>query len=203
MKRRLIENGSVFGDLTVIREEARKKYAHGGVSRVFLCRCSCGNYVKVLLGHLIDGHTTSCGCKRTRHGDCHTDLYHKWIGMLSRCKEVTGDHAKYYFDHGIRVCEEWATDYVSFRKWSLANGYTKGMSLDRIDNDRGYEPDNCRWVTMKDQGRNKRNNRLITIDGETRPMSFWCEVYNTYPQLVGGRLSRGWPVKEAFLGRSI
>lgn len=198
MKRLEIQKGARFGKLTVVEETRLRFGSRPHVARAFVCRCDCGRLTTVPRGHLVSGHTRSCGCGRVKHHECLTDLYKKWAAMIGRCRETTGDHVKYYFARGITVCPEWATDYRVFRDWSRAHGYEPGLSLDRIDNDKGYSPDNCRWVTLKEQGRNKRNNRMFTLFGETHPMPYWCERFNTYPQLVMQRLKRGWSVEAAF-----
>ena len=189
--------GDRFNKLTVLEKTSVRIGSHPRIV-AFVCRCDCGKITTVPRSHLVSGHTKSCGCGRIKHHECSTGLYRKWSGMIKRCRETTGDHAKYYFARGITVCPEWATDYRSFRDWAMAHGYQPGLSLDRIDNNGGYSPDNCRWVTLKEQGRNKRNNRLFTIFGETHPMSYWCERFNTYQQRVVQRLKRGWTVEAAF-----
>lgn len=152
MKRLEIQTGARFGKLTVVEETRLRFGSRPHVARAFVCRCDCGRLTTVPRGHLVSGHTRSCGCGRVKHHECLTDLYKKWAAMIGH----------------------------------------------RIDNDKGYSPDNCRWVTLKEQGRNKRNNRMFTLFGETHPMPYWCERFNTYPQLVMQRLKRGWSVEAAF-----
>lgn len=133
-----------------------------------LCKCDCGNEKIVSAYELKRGHYKSCGCVtgNTKHGGCGTHLYEVWKSMKARCYNP---HDKYYKNYGgrnIQVCDEWRSDFVPFQKWSSINGYKQGLSLDRIDNDKNYEPDNCRWVTQREQANNKSNNRKVLYCGK-------------------------------------
>lgn len=120
-------------------------------------------------------------------------LYRRWEDMMRRCTDPQRDNYEQYGARGITVCEEWIV-FDNFRKWALANGYSKELELDRIENDEGYGPDNCRWVTKKHNGRNKRNTLRITAFGDTKAVGDWaddprCKVsYN----LLRSRIQRGW-----------
>lgn len=123
-------------------------------------------------------------------------LYYIWKSMRERCR-----HEPLYVDRGIKVCDEW-NNYSAFRDWAYANGYDKNAngyscSIDRINNDGNYEPSNCRWVDMKTQGRNKRNNRMITFRGKTKAASEWAEQINITPDALYNRLNKGWSIEEA------
>lgn len=154
--------GQRFGRLVVICENGRAKDRHV----LWLCKCDCGSEVTVRGRDLKSGHTTSCGCLQrerssecnTTHGMYNTHLYRVWASMLTRVGVYKGadEEAKRdYIDRGITVCDEWKT-FENFRDWAFSNNYSKGLQIDRIDNDRGYEPSNCRWVTCRENVRNRR-----------------------------------------------
>lgn len=111
------------------------------------------------------------------HGDGGTRLYQIWINMRTRCENTTVKFYKYYGGRGISVCPDWSQNYESFRDWAWANGYEADLTIDRIDVNKGYHPDNCRWVTMTTQARNKSSTWKVTIDGITKPAIEWCEDF--------------------------
>jgi hypothetical protein len=118
--------------------------------------------------------------------------------MRRRCaaKPGTRDFID-YASRGIRVCDEWLHDYAPFRDWSLANGYAPGLSIDRIDNDRGYSPDNCRWTTPYVQSRNKRNNIWATYNGKTLCLKDAAAEAGIPYKVVHSRVRNGWSIEEA------
>lgn len=129
------------------------------------CLCDCGNIKPVRAGALKSGNTTSCGCahseevreRMTRHGMKHTRLYRIWQGMLRRCDNPKRKDFKDYGGRGITVCEEWKKCFTAFRDWSLSNGYRDDLTIDRVNNNEMYSPENCRWVDMETQNKNKRH----------------------------------------------
>ena len=142
------------------------------VSKKWICDCDCGSRTKVSLTHLQDGHVKSCGClhravskslgkNNIKHGDVGTKLYNHWRGMKSRCYYNKNKDFANYGGRGIVVCDEWKNDYLTFKNWSLTNGYQDGLTLDRINVNGNYEPSNCRWIDNISQQNNKRNNRVI------------------------------------------
>ena len=128
-----------------------------------------------------------------KHGKQPIQLYRCWWDMIARCRYGHKD----YGQRGITVCSEWEHDYVTFRDWAFANGWEVGLTLDRIDNDGNYCPENCRFVTRKKNCRNKRNNRFYTINGETKCLAEWCEIHTITQGLVKSRLQRGWTIEDA------
>lgn len=162
------------------------------------CVCDCGAEVVVRGLSLRSGHTESCGCYcrevHTKHGDEGSRLYVIWCDMKERCFLPSHKSFADYGGRGITVCEEWL-DYATFMEWALENGYDPEAvkwtcTLDRIDHEKGYCPENCRWVDMKAQGRNKRNNVLIEFRGEIRPLSEWAEILGVKYQTLYARLTR-------------
>lgn len=163
------------------------------------CRCSCGNIVT----RRSDGikQTQTCAkCKSekqrkrmTEHGETKTKLYKVWVGMKMRCQsDIT------YTKRGIKVCDEWIASYESFRNHvvRLPHCGEMGYSLDRIDNNRGYEPNNVRWSTAQEQSRNTSANHLLTLNGETRCVKEWSEILNIKPSTLHNRIKLGWTDEE-------
>lgn len=197
--------GQRFGRLTVVSDGERSNK-----NRLrWKCLCDCGNETTVQSEHLKDHSTTSCGCfareqvvkSKLTHGYTRVGrkvrLFSIWNLMLSRC-DINSSYPrlKDYAGRGIGVCEEWL-DYETFAAWSNHNGYSDILSLDRINNDGNYEPDNCRWTTNKAQARNRRSNRMVTIDGETKCLIEWTEVYGINYGTAKRRLNSGWDSKKA------
>ena len=112
------------------------------------------------------------------HNDTKTRLFKIWSGMKERCYRVNHKHYKNYGGRGIEICTEWKDDYLTFKQWALCNGYKENLTLDRINVNGNYEPQNCRWITVKEQMNNKRNNHLIKIEGKMLTISQISEKYN-------------------------
>lgn len=184
MKYKPINPGSVFGDLTVI-EHVYLLDGTGGRKHCSRCRCICGNEVTVPNASLRCGNSRSCGCSRarqiklrcTKHGDGNRKvrLYRIWSAMKQRCYRPRYAHFADYGGRGIEVCNEWKHDYQAFKKWACSNGYDDSKSIDRIDPNGNYEPSNCRWASQTEQQRNKRSNRVITVNGISLNISAWSE----------------------------
>lgn len=193
--------GQRFGKLTVIEEAGR---ANGGV--VWRCKCDCGNEVSIRANALRMGRSVSCGCYNkeviTKHGSSRTKLHHVWQCIKDRCLNENYAHRKTYGGRGIGICEEWAKSYEAFEKWALSNGYKKGLTIDRIDNDGDYEPSNCRWVTMKVQCRNRRNNVVLESKGERHCLAEWAELTKQPYSRLASRHRRGWSDHEIIYGRA-
>ena len=128
----------------------------------------------------------------------HQRLYRIWSGMKSRCKAKPGERwYSTYSSRGIRVCDEWAKDFSKFRDWSLSHGYKSNLSIDRIDNNKGYSPDNCRWATFFQQLNNKQFNVKLTYNGVTHTLSEWGEIINKPAATIYRRKCKGWSDSEA------
>jgi hypothetical protein len=197
--------GKRFGKLVVLgfAGSPAPKY-----NSTWLCKCDCGNETTVI-GHKLGKETFSCGCLRiertreshTTHGESRKNgyLYAAWCNAKSRCKPEWIEPWNYY-DRGIKVCAEWVNDYVAFRDWILTNiGHRpkKGWSIDRIDNDRGYEPGNIRWATPSRQGRNRRGNIIVTYKGETGVLRDICEKHGLDFPFIWGRMNKGRTFEDA------
>lgn len=180
-----------------------------GRNRYVLCKCKCGNFKKVRLSHLTSNNVKSCGCmygEKDRYGTHHIcskdmKLYGVWHRMVDRCYYTKGDNYKYYGGRGIRVCDEWLpknNGVVNFYNWAINNGYKKGLTIERIDVNGNYCPENCKWITQAEQMLNTRNSHKITIDGKTKSLKEWCEIYDIFPATYYQRKKKGLTDEEAF-----
>lgn len=203
--------GDRYGRLVVL-EFVRDDWTKGGGKRqpVYRFRCDCGADVDTRIYSVRSGKTQSCGCQarlsRPRHGACVgkrlSPEWRAWRGMLTRATNPKISHAKHYVERGIGVCEEW-------RYGGDGNGFVRflahigpkplpRMTVDRIDNDRGYEPGNVRWATYREQGVNKSNNRLIPVAGRTVPLAIAADIVGIKASIIIQRIDRlNWPVERA------
>lgn len=179
------------------------------INRESIVRCICdcleGNEWIGPASRLKKKNTFSCGCyyKETRwkkspnlkHGMFGSRIYSIWANMLQRCNNFK---CKNYGGRGITVCDEWKT-FELFYKWATSNGYTDDLQIDRINNDGNYEPSNCRWVTNKQNMRNYRRNRLVTINGETKTVAEWAEISGLNRDVIKNRLRYNWSPEKLLL----
>lgn len=197
--------GQRFGRLTVLKRADDLIQPSGQHKTQWLCKCDCGNVLTVQGNNLKNGHTKSCGCYLTdnpshaKHNKCSTRLYKCWKHIKQRCYDKK---AKGYADYGgreITVCDEWLHDFQAFYDWAMTNGYKDDLTIDRIDNNKGYSPDNCRWATKKEQANNKRNNHLITYNGKTQTLAQWAdELHTNYKKLYSRIVIYDWDIEKAF-----
>lgn len=153
--------GQKFGKLTVIKHAKSKKGYHGAM---WECVCECGNTIVVNGQNLKSGNTTSCGCigRENRaasvrtHGMSGSRLHRIWKAMHTRCYNPNSYAYKYYGGRGIQICDEWKDDFQDFYRWSMSHGYAENLTIDRINTNGNYEPNNCRWTTIAEQNKNKR-----------------------------------------------
>lgn len=168
------------------------------------CRCNCGKIKSLDTNRL--KNTKSCGCLHHPYGkeiNRNDRLYVLLMGIRQRCNNPNHVSYEHYGGRGIRVCTEWENDFMAFREWALDNGYNYDLprgvqTLDRIDVDKDYSPDNCRWVTIKEQQRNKRNTRLFEYNGEFNTVGKWAEILGFDCNLLRSRVFQyGMTIKEA------
>lgn len=200
--------GERYGRLTVTEFSHFQRSPSGHKNAYWKCICDCGAVVVKPTFRLRSGNVKSCGCfkvdeiRRTRTKPFDRRLYGVYDGMLKRCYDPRFEYYSYYGGRGITICEEWLGDngLDNFRRWAMQNGYRRGLTIERKNNDEGYSPDNCAWVDRFEQGKNKRNNILVTINGETKILAEWCRILDVpYWRVKRRRRSPGWSTVEALL----
>ncbi len=190
---RLIDlTGQKFGLLTVIGRGENSKDGHVRWN----CKCDCGKIKDkpVSAQDLKSGAVTSCGCVHlkaiTKHGYSHSRLYYTWFDMIKRCENPKAANYDNYGGRGIKVIKEWH-DFMMFREWALNHGYADNLTIDRIDCNKGYSPENCRFVNSSVQANNKRNNTKITINDKTHTIAEWAKIAKLSPSTIRLRCLRG------------
>jgi hypothetical protein len=196
--------GKKFGRLTVIglaETSTRKTY--------WICQCDCGNLKRVRSDSLQAGLIRSCGCLKKEQDETNlnkseakkkfnhagfkvgtTRLYSKWQGIKARCNNPNNSHFYAYGGRGIKMCEEWENDFLKFYEWSMKNGYREELTIDRIDNDGNYSPDNCRWTDNITQCNNRRSNIKIKIGNAEKTLTQWCRIFELDYVTILGRYHR-------------
>lgn len=167
------------------------------------CLCDCGTICTVPGTSLKKGDAKSCGClkldlvkeRATIHGQSKTILYKRWNSIRNRCNNESYKRYKDYGGRGIKMCDEWS-DFEVFAKWENENGYEEHLTIDRIDNNGNYCPENCRWVPMSVQAWNKRTTTKVTYNGETLNLHEWSERTGLPHTTIRSRLDRGWSVED-------
>lgn len=193
--------GKIFGFWTV-QDTFYKQVNFKKVKRRIYCKCICvcGNRRDIRLDALKSGQNKSCGCKterKVKHGLSKTRLYKIWVAMKQRCNNQNSKEYYCYGGRGIKVCEEW-NDFITFEKWALKNGYSDKLTIDRINNDLGYFPKNCRWITKQEQLKNTSRNIFITFNGETKCVQDWCRQFGLKNNVVCKRFRYGLPLELVF-----
>jgi len=185
-----------FGYLTLMSME-------GVTSEKHKCLCDCGNITYVPLSALKSGNTRSCGClqKETasklffKHGLKGTTEYTSWILMRDRCNNPNNKTYSYYGGRGITVCERW-DDFLLFLE-DVGKKPSKSHTIDRIDSNDNYHPHNCKWSTKKEQVRNRSNTKKLIMNGVTKPLAEWAEIYGIPYHNLNRRIWEGWSVERA------
>lgn len=195
--------GERFNNLTALNFEYRdERHNH-----YWKFRCDCGTEIVARKSAVTSGNTKRCSqCsieeRRNRgitHGLIKTRLYREWAGMIQRCELPSSTSYDRYGALGISVCEEWHK-FEPFAEWSIANGYSDELTIDRIDVEGNYEPSNCRWVGNLEQANNKRTNVYITVDGEVHTIADWARIYRMKYHTLYDRVKKGWSKNELFKG---
>lgn len=194
--------GNKYGKLLVL-EATEKRSSNRNI--IWKCLCECGNIAFVTTNSLNSGHTKSCGCLLNyntlsqagkkggsigKHYLSKTNLYKVYNHMIYRCYNKKNISYKNYGGRGIKVCEEWKNDFMSFYNWAINNGYRADLTLDRIDVNGNYEPNNCRWATIKEQANNKRNNRFVEYKNEKYTISQLSDKMNVKYNTLYTKLKR-------------
>lgn len=202
-------SGNKYNRLLVLKrdEECNKKIK-------YICQCDCGNIVSVRADSLKSGTTKSCGClhkesatltglDNIKHGGARRNysqeekrLYNIWGKIKDRCGNVNSSSYERYGGNGISYCDDWK-DFKPFQIWALNNGYANNLTIDRIDNTKGYSPENCRWVDYTVQNNNRSNSIHIIIDGVDHTLPEWCRISGIPYKVAYARLRAGWDEKEA------
>lgn len=201
--------GISYGRLTIVREVASRVSRSGRRRRYVKCKCDCGATAIIRVDAICGGHTSSCGClqkeaaARTGQGSSThhmsaTQTYQAWTRMKQRCFNHAHTQYHHYGGRGITVCARWLVFETFFHDMGVC---PPQHSLDRIDNDGPYSPDNCRWATQKEQMRNTRSNHMLVIDGTTLCLAEWAELAGVSADCIRGRLRLGWTPQEAIHGR--
>lgn len=187
-----------FGRLTVI-----KRFKDESKKTKWECLCDCGNTKTIDGSNLKNGHTKSCGCYLKEFNASHnmykTKIYAVWSSMKRRCncKNKNSKYYKNYTARNIKLCDEW-NDFLTFYEWAIKNGYQEGLTIDRIDNNGDYTPENCRWITNLEQQNNKRNNHFIEYNNEVHTIAEWSRILGIKYSTLANRIQKGYDIEKVF-----
>lgn len=190
--------------MTAIKFIGEHRYPNGERGEEWLCKCDCGNELVVLKKNLLNGNTQSCGCTRalsnasrlTTHGAKNTKLYAIWCSMKDRCTRNNNKDFEHYGGRGIKVCEEWMRDFSAFRDWAIESGYNQNLTIDRINVNGNYCPDNCRWVDWNTQANNRTNSIYIEYNGETHTCAEWSKITGINYYTLRNRMKAGMNIDD-------
>ena len=210
-KRYKDHTGERYGKLLVVKPVENS--GGDGKCKYWECICDCGNTTYVSSKHLCIGKYGISQCKScrnnnliasaTKHGFSKERLYSIWNDMKRRCYNMSRNDYKNYGGRGITVCDEWGADkldiggYINFKTWAFENGYNESLTIDRINNDDGYSPSNCRWVCHTEQSLNKQNTIMLSIKGITKTLIEWSHDSGIKYGTIRRRLQKGWDAESA------
>lgn len=207
-KRKLfISEGQKFGRLTIIKE-TNGVNCQGRQIRNVMCICDCGNIISPIITSLFSGATKSCGCLQkefiiklqTKHSMSFDPIYRIYLAMKERCYYKSGLNYHRWGGRGIIVCDEWMNDCNLFFEWSYKNGYRKGLTLERIDNNKGYSPENCIFTNRLRQANNTRTNHIIKFNDEEMSMADFCRKYDlNYPKFARRIVRQKYSLEKAMI----
>ena len=207
MRRNSDLSGQRFGRLTVLYKTDKTKYGKA----LWHCKCDCGNFKDTISTSLKNGDVKSCGCLqkevrkenalhldkvRLKHGMSDNRLYRIYNDMVSRCYRKSINGYENYGGRGIRVCDEWLGEdgFKNFMSWSFANGYNEELTIDRLDSNGHYEPNNCKWSTRKEQANNTRATIFLEYGREKHSLTEWSEITGIRKGTLYTRMRKGWRV---------
>lgn len=192
--------GKRYGELVVVK---RSENTSKGLA-TWECKCDCGKTTIVRGSSLRNSTVKSCGCRRFRikptlqHGMSHTKLYYVWNNIKRRCYEKTNPAYKNYGGRGIKMCDSWKNSFESFGEWALNNGYSDSLTIERVDVNGNYCPENCTWIPRNKQQNNRTSCLFYTYNGETKNLMEWCNYFNMPYMTVYTRLFRwNWDFERA------
>lgn len=196
--------GKRFERLVVLKQINDYIKPNGKHESNWLCQCECGNIVEVLGYSLKSGHTKSCGCLHEEnlktvaitHGDSYSKLYGVYTSIIDRCYNPNNKRFKDYGGRGIIVCDEWKDSYLNFKTWAIFSGYKEGLSIDRENNDLGYNPSNCRWVTRIVQQNNMRRNHIVEYNGQSKTIAEWSRELNIKYDKLWKSIKKGLSIED-------
>ena len=194
--------GQRFGRLTVICRADNYIKPNGHKESEWLCKCECGKKSVITRTNL--KRARSCGCSQGKyiysskvtHGQSDSRLYRIWQNMKNRCYNHNVDRYDRYGGRGITVCDEWRNNFQAFYDWAMINGYSDSLSIDRINIDGNYTPDNCRWITMPEQADNKSTSRIFEYNGSSHTVSEWSKISGISRDVIWNRIKRGWSIEK-------
>ena len=199
--------GMNFGRLTAIKISEKRS----GRKTYWECKCDCGNTKVIRTDSLKDGSVKSCGCLKKEqdklnlpkgqgilvHGVSKERIYHIWTSMISRCENIDNKSYEHYGGRGIKVCDKWH-DVLKFSDWAMSNGYNTELTIDRIDVNGNYEPENCRWANWEEQANNKTTNVMIAFNGKTQTLMQWSKELEINYHTLQSRINYGIELPDLF-----
>lgn len=192
--------GEKFGELTVLEKTNKPNNAKRN-NVWWKCLCSCGKQIDVPSEYLVNGTKKSCNCLQDRSrkslfGLSDTKLYRVYRSMLNRCYNSNDKSYKNYGGRGITICVEWRNDFIAFFEWATNNGYENHKTIERIDNNGNYCPENCKWAGFKEQLNNTRKNKKIEYKGESKTLAQWSDITGLPRWVIDKRIKNGWDIEK-------
>lgn len=200
--------GNKYGKLTVLKDDLYVYYKSGKCKKG-LFKCDCGSIKEIRMSSVLGGQTQSCGCflsselskRNTKHGLSGHPLYIKWLSIKNRCYIKSNLEYKNYGGRGISVCDEWVNDFKSFFDWSINNGYSKNLTIDRIDVNSNYSPANCRYIPMNEQFNNRTDSFFITIGMDKKTITEWSKISGNTVSCIRNRIINGADTYDAVFSK--